>query len=333
MVAFLIFPLFAHLGQQSSEFVYDGLDGRGSLERGHVDILFRSDQPLAAAFVGLSSMWVGVDARSLESELQQAGLTSGVVVLGANHPGEDLVYSMAYQLLKKRKVALLVLSTPGRGQLEPHPMLHRIYQFEHHLPVLRDLELSDLAASYGLAVLGSPGQMLNRIRRPVGMQDRRGLTRHNGSWIRRLGWGGESFVEATDHDCCTTMGLYRTSDYEQLEFADVTTAYQRAYLEHTIRLARENNTSVAIFSPPLWRDRRTEKPVIRLPRSLLEAHDIPLIAQSGRKLFGELTDSEIQAYFYNANHLNPNGTKRVTDALIPVIRDLLPSNSTRTEST
>ena len=327
LTAALALPLGLHLTTSPSRSVYEGLDARGSIERSHVDILFVDRDPLAVAFLGLSSMWVGVDARSLQEQLSETGETNRVALMGANHPGEDLVYSLAQVLLENREVSLLVLSTPGRGQLEPHPMLHRLYSFKHHQPVWEDLSWRDRITAYGLAVLGAPGQLLARVRQPVGLEDRRSLTANNGSWLRNLAWPGTNFAVIETPGCCTDMQLFLPEQFDELTFDDVTTPYQRTYLEHTLRLAEEHGTRVAILSPPLWRDRRTARPIIRLPRELLEQHNVPLIAQSGEALFGSAPDSDIQSYFYNANHMNPNGTSRVTGAIAPHIRQLLAAAS------
>ena len=323
LVTLLVLPFFGHYRLYQATDVYNGVDARGSIEKGHIDVLFGSAEKLSVAFIGLSSMWVGVDARSLEEELNRVEPGHSVALMGANHPGEDLVFTLASQLLKTRGVELLVLSTPGRGQMEPHPMIHRIINLQQHIPVLKQLSLSDKAAVYALSVLGTPGQVLNRIREPKGMRNRRGLSKNNGSWIRSVGWNRTDFSVPDSIDCCAALGTYLPADYDQLQFEDVTTNFQRVYLDQTLAQATQQGARIAILSPPLWRDRRTETPVIRFPREVMEKYNVPIIAQSGVNLFGSLSDEQIQTFFYNANHLNTNGAERLTRSLVAPISQLL----------
>ena len=305
--------------------LYKHIDQRRSLELAHYTTLYKEEDRITVAMLGLSSMWVGVNARLVQEYFTaRGGKEHRVVMLGANHPGEDLIYMMTKDLLSEREVDLIVLSAPNRQQSHVHPVFHRIASYDLHGEIWKKLDLHDRATTWSLATIGAPLQFFNQVVERNEPGDNRALIRNNGSWVRGLGWRRSKFsrVDASviDHALSQidTPGFHKDSS-TQFQYSGVFSNYQETYFRATVEEAYRHGTKVAVLSTPIWPDRKQEKPVIRIDREILEEYGIRVIGLPPSELFGGMNEEEIQRFYYDSNHFNANGSEYFTRAISPAL--------------
>ncbi len=328
-VALLLAPLTSFLPGFDRSKIYRAMDGRRSIEQSHYQMLFQEEGDVTVAFIGPSSMWVGINSKRVEQHLVDAGVDApAVITLGANHPSEDLTYVMAKDLLAKRKVEWLVLPTPNRQQDHAHPVLHRLASLKDQGAVWSKLPLVEQLRSYALATLGAPLQIYQQFVPRDVPPNMRNLVRFNGSWIRNAGWARSKFepfaVDATPI-ARAPISQHRlfNANSEKVAFSNVFSDYQKTYFAETVALARSHGTKVAVLSTPIWKDRASDKPVVRIEQELIKELQLPILGIAPANLFSGLSEDDIKKLYYDVNHFNTNGANYFTDVMSPAILELV----------
>ncbi len=321
-------PLVSYLPQYDREEVYRAIDGRRSIELSHYLNIFKNQGAVDVAFVGLSSLWVGVNARQMQDYFTARGAAEPqVIMLGANHPGEDLVYMMVADLLENRDVKVVVLSSPNRIQQYVHPLFHRLASMKDHSEVWHTLPAKEMLRSYGLAMLGAPLQIYSMIKPARRPRDARNTNAFNGSWVRSDGWNKQPFVAreiASPYDAQRSIdrNLHEGSDIDAVDFGNVQSVSQRAYFRATIELIKAHGALPVVVSVPIWKDRNRAKPLVRIPKASLSDYEVPLVAVSPKAFFAGMSEEDIEMLYYNENHFNTNGSTYHTEVLAPVFWEL-----------
>lgn len=321
-------PLVSYMPQYDREEVYRSIDGRRSIELSHYLNIFKNQGEVDVAFVGLSSLWVGVNARQMQEEFEARGAAKPqVIMLGANHPGEDLVYMMVADLLEKRDVKVVVLSSPNRIQQHVHPLFHRLASMKDHNTVWHTLPAKEMLRSYGLAMLGAPLQIYSMIKPARRPRDARSTNGFNGSWVRSDGWAKQEFIAHTppnpyQGNQSVERNLYEGSRIDSADFGSVQSVSQRAYFRATIELIKAHDALPVVLSVPIWKDRARDKPMIRLPKAFFADYEIPLVAVAPAEFFAGMSEEEIKMLYYNENHFNTNGSTYHTEVLAPIFWEL-----------
>jgi hypothetical protein len=324
----IVLPFCSYLPFFDRAVLYKTIDARRSLELSHYQNIFKDKEDVTIAFIGLSSMWVGIDASRVERYLAEKGLVNPkVIMIGANHPGEDIVYMMAKDLLENRSVDLIVLSNPNRAQEHFHPVFHRLASLSSHAEAWAELSIQDRVRSYALSILGAPLQLYYHLVPSYEPLDRRGLLARNGSWIRSAGWAGKKFEEfdadaGLDGRRLSEVGTI-AKDGKNIDFDNVTTDYQAAYFEKTVELARGYGTDVALLATPTWYDRDSNKINVRINSSLVSNLDIPVVGVVPSELFKGMSENQIEKLYYDRNHFNSNGAKLHTRVISGTLERLL----------
>lgn len=317
-------PLASYLPQYDREEIYRGIDGRRSIELSHYLNIFKHEGKVDVAFVGLSSLWVGVNALQMQEYFSSQGASDPkIITLGANHPGEDLVYMMVKDLLAKRSVDIVVLSSPNRVQQYVHPLFHRLASMKDHASVWHELPAKETLRSYALAMLGAPLQIYSMIKPTKRPRDSRGTNAFNGSWIRPDGWGKQPFAPravASPYDDSETIeqNLYDPAALGDVLFSNVQSVSQRTYFKATLELIKAHGALPVVLSVPVWKDRQRNTPVVRLLKDYLIDAEAPLVAVTPSTFFSGMSEADIQALYYNGNHLNTNGSNYHTAVLAPI---------------
>jgi hypothetical protein len=321
----LLLPLSSFFGFPGRKDVYRGMDGRRSIDKSHVSGIFSDRGPISVAFIGLSSMWVGTNARVIQKSLREhVRGDATAIMLGANHPGEDLIFILAKDLIDHHQVDLLLISVPNRAQPAPHPTFHRLSQISIHWKYWAGLSGFEKMQSLALASLGFPRQILSGLRHSCGLNDSRGTVQNNGSWIRESGWNNSKYkyVSHQAPELQFEDVYYDGSRYGSVIFQNVYTNYQEHYLRETVKYARRHNVFVAVLSTPIYLDRRSEKVVVRIHKEIIEDLGVPIIGIPPALLFKGLSDDEVKQFYYDVNHFNANGARLHTAAIEPIIREV-----------
>lgn len=325
-VFFLTLPLLLGAFEFPSRAdAYAGMDGRRSVSAFHHQEITQKNTPANIAIIGMSTLWLGLNAKYIEERvsLLSGGSPAGVFTLGANHPGEDLAYVMLEDLIEQRKVEMVILGQPNRRQEQPHPALHRLWRFDKHFHLTRGLPLMDTFQLYALNVLGAPRQLLSGLRQSMIGDPRKHEAAFNGSRVRKLLWNEDwrLFKEEKIPVVKKVGGdfLYGKGQYEKIEFKEIMSPYQKHFFVKTLELLQQNDIPVLIALVPTFNDHALTRLTSRIPKDVTETYELTFLGIPSQELFEGRTEKEIRKLYYDTNHFNANGNSFFSRTVIPGI--------------
>lgn len=278
------------------------------------------------AFVGPSLMWAGIDTPLVQDALSRAeGKPAIVRTLASNWRGEDLTYTFLRDLLAHRRVKNVVLSlpaNPGDRRDEPHPMAYRFLALGHGSEGMSGLSFQSQAQLVGDFVLGAPRHLLSLIRANPREDPRSDVAKLGGS-LRRAGYNGGAFVP-DDRDAEPVSPeelIYSPSRPGWFRFTDVPLSdYESHFVRLLLELLQTNGVNVMFLHIPMYSERAVEK--VDELRPWPSEHGVGhLVGVAPARLFRGLPDADIQNFYYN-EHLNANGARRFTRAILPALLTL-----------
>ncbi len=293
-------------------------------ERGDIDVLV----------LGTSYLWAAIDTPFLEKSLRhELGRPLVARTVGSNFRGEEMYLALLSEVVRRRKVRVLVLSMPGvRDRRDaPHPYAHRIAGPDF-LSMHNGLPLRQRGAALGVQLLGGPRHALALLR--TERTEVSPLVANKGAFLSHTGFAGEPFREQLDEPPSLAAeeliyGPRSASRFCVLD--DPLNEIQLHFTKKTIRLAEDHDVRVVIVHVPTWNDRVAGAPNEQSawPDCVDERMNYPelfprasLVGMSARTLFGAMTDEHAKLLFYSG-HMNANGARYFTTALLPAFVELV----------
>jgi hypothetical protein len=283
-------------------------------EKGDIDI----------AFMSSSRMVCSVNAAYVQDKLsEKLGRPAVVCMLTWTWNGYDALYFLAQDLLKHRKVHMIVFCdlnydlSPSLGDIA-HRQTSHWFRFADNSEALNGLPLKSKLSFYASAVLGMPRNLV-------------GLLRSNLAAIapdtNELPWN----YSTTDYTPQTTEGpsdVYTYSDArkENFQFADgPVSRMQRIFVRKIGLLAQAHQTQLVCLHLPDFAERKETKidESAFWPKAF--GTNVPMVGIPPASLFAGLTDDQILELYHNPTHFNQNGcnyfTPLITPSLIQIYED------------
>jgi hypothetical protein len=294
------------------------------VEKGDIDI----------AFMGPSTMFWGIDTPRVEAELsKQLGRPAVVRSLCWNAPGFDPFYFIMEDLLRRRKVRVIVLCDCATGaRSTAHSGAPSWFRWADNAGEIDDLGLRAKISFYSSAILGIPRNLLGMLRPnlPVipgdeiswpGFSHLKSPALRLGSLAVNLSRGGtfSHYAPRTDarpSDVC----VYSDATRQNFKFSGTPmTRMQAQFLGKIGALAHNRQVKLVYLHMPLSTEKKS--PVIEedffWPDFL--GGEVTMMGIPSAKLFAGLGEEEIGRFFWNYQHLNQNGQEYFTSVIAPSI--------------
>lgn len=300
--------------------------------------IFEDSSDIDILFLGSSVLWSGIDTPYVQDQLsQQLGRPANVIMFGSNWRGEELNYILLSEVLRRRKVGMVVVTMPLAHQSTnlPHPQSYRWLPYGENSEAFRGLPFKTHLSIYGEYVLGGPRHLLGIIRSDN--QEKTDfyhmLVKLRGAYRVEGGYLGAPFVwQTTSPPKLSAHSLIYSPETQR--FFNFTrqplSSYQMHFLRLTVELVRRSEVPVAIVNIPLSRQRRDSVIEERMVWSEVFGLEMPLIGVPPATLFRGMTDSEINRHFYD-EHMNLNGSILLTRTLTPAILTLYEEHARRSD--
>jgi len=289
-------------------------------EKGDIDLLI----------FGSSVVRYALDSQAVRSALSiRLGRPAAVIVAGAGWAGSDMQYLLLRDLLEHRHVRAILMALPiaQPDSHFPHILLYRVFRLGDNPGFFDGLSIRERAAVYGEMVLGAPRQALTLLR-PNQLGDGE-LDPARADPETRVGYFGEPFVE--DHREPPALPpssvIYSSSTASQFVVENTPfNSYQMHFLTRMAILLREHRVRTIILNVP--RDSENGVTVVRerVYWPNVFGPDFTMAGIPPATLFKGVSDREFHR-FYLDEHLNANGRRYYTAAMLPTLLSLCASSS------
>jgi hypothetical protein len=274
------------------------------------------------ALVGPSYLWAAVDTPRVQAALSEAlGRPAVARTLAYNWRGEDVTYTILRDLLSRRHVKNVVLFVPNpwNRREQPHPMAYRFLALGHGSEALAGLPMENQVQLAGAFMLGAPRHLLSLLRanpRETPASDEATL----GAQLRQAGYLGAPFVpDDRDAEPVGVDDLVYSPDRQGwFHFTEAPLdPYESHFLHLSLALLEQKGVNVIFLHVPTVYERTLARvdELERWPTELVRGH---LVGVAPARLFRDLTEREIERFYYN-DHLNENGARRFTRAVMPAL--------------
>ena len=305
--------------------------------------VFERSGDIDMAFVGSSHIWTSVNTPYVQRELgKQLGRRAEVLTLGWNWSGYDALYSVASDLLERRKVRTIVIYAEDmKGQDLPHPLSYRMVQVGGIVGGLGGMPWRAAVETYAGAVLGLPRHMLSFVRRDrvespsdwkkcayfiaLKAPD---LTAQDGSLRARTEMPGPSTAEEgadrpLRQPTVDDVRIYSETGADRIRYSGPQMGPYQSYFAHKLaRLCEEHGTQLVVLHIPVSGQEDEEAVTECQPWSEILGRPVDVVGIPGVKLFGGIPPAEVHRYFYEKDHLNGNGEDLFTPLVTPSLLKL-----------
>ena len=306
-------------------------------EKGDIDI----------AFVGSSGILHGIDAPSVQKELSKAlGRRATVLTFGWSWSGFDALYFISNDLLRTRKVKMLVFTEECREGGNSHHAAPYWFRFAENAGALYELSWQTQAAYYFAAIVGMPRNLLELARSNSGELTPEAANTWNqrfhtlnptetlGSISARLGFNAPfdqpNFSDYTPVTGITTSDvcIYSPATKGEFQFSGPPCPLLQLHFarEFGALAAQYHTPLVCLHLPETAKMRNT---TIRQrefwPQAL--GAKVEMIGIPPVKLFAGMKDEEVQRLFLDPYHLNANGAKSFTRLIVPALIQIYESQN------
>jgi len=307
--------------------------------------IFEEKDDVDIAFVGSSHIFAAIDAPYVQEQLSnKLGRPAKVISLGWPWAGFDAAYFITLDLLRNRKVDLLVIYDEVSLADTLHPLSTRWFRWADDADALAGLSLGGQAGLYASAIIGAPRNMLSWLRPnlPADLVSTNKnyweVTYHApnpatrlGALTSRLGYNYDSrFVEFTPPASpqASDASVFSPATASMFQFDEPPVPpYQLHFMRRLANLARQHGTKAVILHLP---EVEAERPAILHERKSwqeLAPSQVSLMGIPSAKLFAGLTDDEIKRLFFDKAHLNQNGQRYFTRRLTPALLEMYASQT------
>jgi hypothetical protein len=301
--------------------------------------IFQQKGDIDIAFVGSSLEYLGIDTPEVQKQLsEKLGRQAVVRSLCWYWLGFDALYFITEDLLRNRKVHMLVFTDEASGEII-HEQTDRWFRFADNAQALAGLPPRIVAAFYSAAILGAPQHLLNLIEpeQPLfpfsNEQFNIGRPLHTQNPFDRLGSlsvedvldVNRPFVkysprsQAKPSDVC----IYSTDTKDKFLFAGSPMSPAEVHFAQKFTdLAKKYGAKLVFLSLPFLEHIRSQTITIDHSWPELLHSDITILGIPPAKLFANIPDDDIEKLYFDHYHLNQNGQRYFTSAITPALVDL-----------
>jgi hypothetical protein len=298
--------------------------------------IFEEKSGIDILILGTSLLYQAIDAPYLKQQLSRSlGREATVVTFGTNWRCESLNYLLLRDVLKRRKVGLLVFSMPVDYQNDelPHVESFRWFLYGEDDASLDGLPPRDRLTFHAETVLGAPRHVLSLIRSDRVVEHR--YDAELGASKIEKGIRPARFIRFTPAPpkLPAHSMIYSPDTSASFRFTgQALNSYQVHYLRLIVKLLKRYGVPVTLIRVPLWTERHSNVVEERMPWSEVFGMPMTLIGVPPARLFQGLKNREIDLLFYNDydfpnHHLNRNGNEYFTRVIAPAILKTYAQNS------
>jgi len=294
--------------------------------------IYERHEPIDFLFFGASIIRAAIVPGLIERELRvETGKNLVTVVCGPNWQGLDTQYVILHDFLTHRRVKYLFLNLPASSGVawsnKPHIALYRMLRLGDIPGFTSGLSPVHRAQVYAAEILGAPRQLLSLARPDLAGEDEVTLLdRSRQTPGPLIGYHGAAPVsdnrqppllpgEKMIYDESSDAGWFRFSGEPPGD-------YQLNMLAKIAALASEHGTRIVVLNIPIDADKGNPFVVERMDWSKLLATHVTLVGIPAAVLFQQVSGGDFY-HFYVDQHLNLNGRRYFTKAIIPALKRLL----------
>lgn len=285
-----------------------------------IQAIDQSPRDADVVFLGSSLVSAGISQQAIRTSLSEhLHRDANVQVLAMNWPGLDVQYFMLRDYLNTHTTHLLVWNLPephARAYEYPHIQAYRWIRFGEYADALDGLSFRYRAALYGEMVIGAPRQFLSMVRP--------NLIRDEGKEVdpalARSGFMGEKFVEDDSLlNAPRSNARLLSLDSNKISVRGPDPGpYQMHFARLIVEIARKHDCRIVLLHIPLDVEFGQKLiPELSDWKTRL-APDLSMLAAPSSDLF-EGMDRPHFNHFYRDAHLNENGRRYFTQAILPAI--------------
>jgi hypothetical protein len=305
--------------------------------------MFAETNDLDVAFIGSSRVWAGMDTPYFQDELTKAlGRPARVQTFGWSWLGFDALYFTTKDLLEHRRARMIVFD--DEYWFEPHVAATRWFRFADDADALRGMPLKIQASYYFASVLGTPRNLLNRVRNNFPEELVDPASDHWKNFYRAPNSAGRLGTLTVERGLSPTapfipftaevnvqpsaVRVYSPETKSDFQFTGPPTPdWQLQFAKKFAALAQAHGARlVYLHLQPPFSANETNSPVI-LERECwpdVLGTNVTMLGIAPEKLFAGISGEDFPKLFYTPDwcHFNRNGqeffTRVVTPALIQV---------------
>jgi hypothetical protein len=294
--------------------------------------IYLESEPIDILLIGASTLTHGVDARRLEDHLSDTkGRKLNVLTLGFSSQGDDLIYIVLKQLLKRRKVKHIFLSLPTYTQEYPHHSLKHLIDVKDSIAITEGLGGWSKLRWITLPVLSSMRHMISIFRKDILSGVKPHNLKHNGSTVRKRGWGRKVSLNKKQmkdlnlkrdwtwefdkfekknlpiKEIEPNSWIHELNSRQSFKSREIVSSYQYHFFNKVFDLVEISETKISFLHMPHFEERKEEKIILKINSKKISSKNIKIIGIPNAKLFKGLSNSEVQELYFNNNHFNENG--------------------------
>ena len=289
--------------------------------------VFDETSDLDVVFAGDSIMFNGIDTVEVQKALSEAlGRPARVITLGWYWSGDDILYYVLRDLLARRKVAHVVLrlkSEQTRPSLS-HPQAYRWLFGCEHDSVIRTLGLKDSLQAYGIEAIGGPRNLVSLLRPDLLMPAWSGPTLGHMAVMRQLSGPFRPEDVPVPRFPLDTLMVDASNRAQRLNVVGAPAGgFQHRYAVGVRDLLHDHGIPVTLLRVPARTEVREHTLPVLDEQLSLYASDTRLVVPDPGQLFSQVSDPELDGfYYYDQAHLNRNGARYFTLAVMPALIEI-----------
>ena len=292
------------------------------------ETIYRPGPPIDFLFLGPSTIWASINARLVQNELRRINKNETISVenFSHNHIGTDLEFVILKDLVENRGLKTLFLGMPPERQKNVHREMRYIWNPLTHS---KELNFNSFARLYSEKLLDSIPNIARFLILPPKVDSRviPFIRSMNGSLFLKRGYvHGAELVPYEQLDPPSLnldlRDVLKASDDDSLVPIMEYFPYQEHFLRKILKLTKEHGINVYILLPPTVITDYTDKKFKIL--TFMGSERIPLqyIGLNLHQMFPGGNLPEIKKFYFDAIHMNRNGSDYFTKSLIRPLQEI-----------
>lgn len=293
------------------------------------DEVFRNDEDIDILFLGSSVLFAGVDTPQIQQALSiELGRPAKVVTFGHYFNSTDVMYTQFQDVLKHKKVRMLVLSIPRMPFTDgPSTTGCRFIRYSDVEEVFYELPFKYKAAMYSCGILRAPRDLLSIVRKNKGPLNESSFAQNLGAERAEIGVGRDpaTFVRFTPASPSISSSdmTYSSLTRDRFQFTNNEIPfYQNRFLEKLVEACSREQIPLAFLNIPQYTERYSTTIVERKEWTRLFGSDVSLIGVPPSTMFAGLSEEEIGLLRFDDAHFNSNGSEFFTRTVLPAILEV-----------
>lgn len=331
VVAFFLFlPILLHFtGMDAIQNRYLGIN-EDYYTHVHQQV-FEETKEIDILFLGFCFQRMGVRSKIIQESLsKELGRQATVVTIGTYASAQDLVWIILRDLLKRRKVKMLVVHLPSNQGIQdrPHSYAPQWIRFQDVLELGQGMPALHYFQLYGAAVLAAPRNFLGYLREEHSIPAEY-IEKDLGNAQIKLCEQGTPFEEhiLPRKDVNPQDLIYRRgANPEKFRFTgEKYPRYQETLVLKLASLIKEHRIPLVQLHVPNLIERDAVVVEERYQWEEWLGYPVKTVGLPTADLFAGLSDKAKRCLFWDREHMNPNGmdyfTRTVGPTLTAIYRD------------